>query len=99
MSRKYRCLTCQGTYIDVQPDGLRYFHACPDIPDPDFVPDPGKGADQEVPQIPRPDRRDENMKFATKGQPSEIKSYGLGRQDIGEGPVVKGGMGDAQARR
>lgn len=26
-----KCKTCGGEYVDVLPDGLRYFHACPPI--------------------------------------------------------------------
>ena len=29
MSRLWRCNTCGGLYVDPQPDGTRYFHACP----------------------------------------------------------------------
>jgi hypothetical protein len=33
MSR-WRCHACGGTYDDPQPDGWRYFHACPPVRDP-----------------------------------------------------------------
>ncbi len=29
----WRCRTCGGVYPDSQPDGMRYFHACPPLVD------------------------------------------------------------------
>lgn len=26
---KFVCNSCKGTYVDVQPDGTAYYHACP----------------------------------------------------------------------
>ncbi len=46
----YRCLSCGSLYIDPQPPGMRYFHACPDVLDHDT------GA-----RTPRPNKRDENI--------------------------------------
>lgn len=30
---RLRCKTCLGEYDDVQPDGMRYFHACAPVTD------------------------------------------------------------------
>src|SRR5574337_304626 len=32
----FRCNACGGEYQDPQPGGLRYFHACPPVPNPAY---------------------------------------------------------------
>ena len=53
---KYKCNTCGGEYNDICPDGLEYWHSCPDEPE---------GNDQYKP---RKDKRDENPGRKTEGK-------------------------------
>jgi hypothetical protein len=39
MTSAKQCATCKGMYFDPQPDGSRYFHACPDVPNENYQPD------------------------------------------------------------
>jgi hypothetical protein len=32
-----RCNVCQGEYVDILPDGLRYFHTCPPLSAPELA--------------------------------------------------------------
>jgi hypothetical protein len=63
----------------VQPDGSRYFHACPPIPNPAFNADPKKGPVDLRDTIERANKRDENISHidANTKQPV-IKSEGAG---------------------
>jgi len=63
----YRCLACRGLYVDPQ-GGMRYFHACPPLVDPDT----GLLSD-------RAGHRDENIVQDTPGGPARIRSVGVGR--------------------
>jgi len=69
MSR-WRCLSCEGEYDDIFPDGLRYFHACPPLEDP-----------ITLERRERDDRRDENIDRIT----GDIKLRGKGREKVKEG--------------
>jgi len=34
---RLECLTCHGTYDDILPDGMRYFHVCPPLSEPELA--------------------------------------------------------------
>jgi hypothetical protein len=61
MMTVYRCDACGGHYVDPQPDGLRYFHACPPVENPVYQPDITKAHFDPRTHAPRPDARDENV--------------------------------------
>lgn len=73
MSR-WRCNSCGGTYSDVLPDGILYFHACP----PDRV---GAGGER----IPIANPRDENIR---PGVTIAIQSGGPTRVMGPDGQVI-----------
>jgi hypothetical protein len=56
-----KCNSCAGTYEPTPPDGSRYYHACPPIPNPAYQPDPAKGAANLQQTIEHPNKRDENI--------------------------------------
>jgi len=68
---RFRCLTCGGEYDDVSPDGVRYYHTCPPITDPDT----GRTTELE-------DKRDENILVDIYGVRLGIRSEGKGREMI-----------------
>lgn len=88
----YRCKTCLGLYVDPQPSGVPYYHACPPVVDP------------LVGAKPRPNHRDENVvaDFIPGKDPLEgrvftaatvrvrMKSPGLGRELVDPGDVLSG---------
>jgi len=85
---RFRCNTCQGTYADESPGGVRYFHACPPIPNPDLQPDPALPGFDPREQVERTDKRDENvidLEGRDKGRPQRP---GRGRTQLP--PVVPG---------
>ncbi len=83
---KYRCNSCQGTYVDPQPDGSPYKHVCSPIRNPAWK-DPNQARISHakrlerasVPKfIERENKRDENLEPATRN----MKSVGLGRSEV-----------------
>lgn len=89
---RVECLSCGGTYDDVLPDGMQYFHVCPPLGRVELqaavtagrvtLPD-GENADQayERRSYPRPQARNENIApRATPDEPRRIISEGRGRR-------------------
>jgi hypothetical protein len=85
-----KCLTCNGVYAPLLPDGMRYFHACPPLTDADVIATLGlplvvatwtaaqQAAFAAASRV-RPNARDENIvPPARVGDPVVIKSPGLG---------------------
>lgn len=86
---EFQCKACGGIYIDPQPDGTRYFHVCPPVPNPDYdaqfaFNDKGERIPKGLidPAIPafleRADKRDENVEVKPDGKTAP-KSDGAGR--------------------
>jgi len=68
---KYRCNNCQGEYWDPLPDGMRFFHTCPPVINPETL------------EISYPEgHRDENIVQERDGGPVRIKAEGKGRIQI-----------------
>lgn len=72
---RVQCRTCRGIYLDVDPDGVRYFHACPPLSLAELEAAVAAGTVQlerdETPAtahasrvFPRPTGRDENIDLA-----------------------------------
>lgn len=71
---RYRCESCQGVYIDPQPDGRPYYHVCP------LMGPVGKGkpggifrSRERFESVPIEDRRDENVKDMKGKGRTELK--------------------------
>jgi hypothetical protein len=87
---RLQCLACGGTYDDVLPDGLQYFHACPPlafhelqaaVAAGDVVLTPGEKIEDAFRSrtFPRPDARDENVvPSPVPNAPATIKREGKG---------------------
>ncbi len=73
----YRCLACQGMWIDPQAGGLRYWHACPPLVDPDTG----------LMSL-RPGHRDENIVQDTPGGPARPLHVGRGRELVSTQDVL-----------
>lgn len=95
---RWECLSCGGTYEDPLADGMRYFHACPDLSEVEVrraLGLPLDGADltpaqlEQVRRAPRarPTPRDENLVLpASSAQPAQIRAEGLGRRPARPSP-------------
>src|SRR5260370_19417013 len=87
----YRCKTCRGLYIDPQPSGVPYYHACP----PDVDPKTGRAT-------PTKNARDENVvadvimgkapgdghTVTPEAARVRMKAHGLGREVMAPGDVL-----------
>jgi ssDNA-binding Zn-finger/Zn-ribbon topoisomerase 1 len=74
-----RCNSCSGTYDSHTADGSRYFHACADIPNPAYNPDPTKPPVDLRQTIAQPNKRDENITSLDQATGTvTIVSEGLG---------------------
>jgi hypothetical protein len=72
MRKRRRCGTCGGDYLDFLPDGLEYFHACPDVV-----------TLSPVTVTQRANKRDENHQFdAEHRNTGARKSDGLGAVEV-----------------
>lgn len=81
-----KCNSCGGIYSTTQPDGSRYFHACPPIPNPAYNTDPKKGAVDLRETIEQPNKRDENVSHTdTTTQQPVVISGGLGVTEFVKG--------------
>jgi hypothetical protein len=67
MIQVFRCESCKGLYRSPQADGTIYHHACPPLP-----------PDKKGRELPRPDRRDENLAFNAAGRLTGLKREGKG---------------------
>lgn len=56
----FKCISCAGEYADKCNDGLKYYHACPQIEVSEGV------------YIDRPDKRDENIGKKIQGKGVDI---------------------------
>jgi len=59
--RKWKCSACGATYLDPQPDGSAYYHACAEIPNVAFQPDPAKANHDPRETVKLEGHRDENL--------------------------------------
>jgi hypothetical protein len=88
---RYECNACKGRYEDPQPDGARYFHACPPVPLSREDTDSEDDSEVVVEWGPRPDHRDENVIHVLRDndpavnvvEAAELKSHGAGRRELG----------------
>lgn len=65
----FRCLSCGGVYVDAQPGGVVYFHAC------------GERLDHATgKRAPYPNARNENIAQDVPGGPVHMVSAGAGRE-------------------
>ena len=82
--RTWRCVSCGALYVDRQPNGMAYFHAC-GTSARDYI----TGA-----RLPAGARRDENIVQDRPGGPSRIQNEGAGRDLVGLGDLVSGATSD-----
>ncbi len=95
----FRCNSCRGLYLDPQPPGVRYFHACPPLVDQKT------GARAQ-----RADHRDENYVFAglretpagfafpPAGEEPPIVAEGAGRTKLADEDLLTGASPDELKR-
>ena len=85
-----QCRSCGGKYVDVLPDGMRYFHHCPPLSAPELAAavaagavalPPGETVQQALRRrtYQRKGQRDENvLRGDDPGQPPRNKAEGKG---------------------
>ena len=79
---RYRCNSCQGEYSDRLADGMRYFHACVPVKNPDYQPSPGQPKFDQREMLERADKRDENVVQDDTAVKTTAKAEGAGRTKI-----------------
>ncbi len=82
----WRCLACKAVYLDPQPSGARYFHACGIQNDYKRVGD----HDEIIGTHPFANARDENIVQDELGGPVRMKSEGAGRELLSEADLLSG---------
>jgi len=86
---KFKCNSCGGVYFDPQPDGKRYFHACPDLTNPDFQPVPSLPKLDLRESLPRPNARDERQKPGLQFKDGEYVTVSVDPNDAQKQVVTK----------
>lgn len=90
---RVRCESCGGVYVDVLPDGIRYFHACPPLSRVELAAEmaagrvrlpAGETVDLAIARrdYPRPARRDENVPSARGVDSGRLKASGRGVTEL-----------------
>ncbi len=82
----FRCLACKAVYIDPQPSGMRYFHACGVQYDRKVF----KDHDEIVGSHPYANARDENIVQDEPGGPVRMRSVGAGREKLSDDDLLSG---------
>lgn len=84
-----KCLTCNGLYLPMLPDGMKYFHACPPLSDAEVKaaltldPDDAKLSPAQLSTVraaprARVNARDENVPTTNAGDAGKMKAAGGG---------------------
>ncbi len=82
----FRCLACKAIYIDPQPSGMRYFHACGVQYDRKVFAD----HDEIIGSHPYANARDENIIQDELGGPVRMRSVGAGREKLSDDDLLSG---------